>query len=83
MRLREAVRDTAVLRTAALLSLVGGTTILVTDDKLVSTLIVGITVGVVVKVVATYGTLFGAAVWVAADAGSQRHARGFDRQPDR
>ena len=83
MSLREAVRDAAMLRTAVLLSLVGGTTILVTDDELVSTLIVGTTLGVVLKLIATYGALLGAAVWVAADAGSQRNARGFDRQTDR
>ncbi len=36
MTIREAIRDASVLRAAALLSLVGGSTILVTDEKLVS-----------------------------------------------
>jgi hypothetical protein len=67
MSIRRALANGSVLRAATLVSLIGGTALLATDDKVVAALTIGISVGVVAKLFATYAALFAAAVWTAAD----------------
>lgn len=65
MSLRRALRDRSVLRTAAYLSLVGGTALVVADDQ-VTILANGPSLAVVVKTALSYAALFLVAISAAA-----------------
>ena len=69
------VRTGSVPRAAALLSRIGGAVLLRPDDQVTAALTLRVSVGVLLKIFATYAALFGAAVWTATAAEHQEPAR--------
>ena len=75
MTLHSALRSAAVLRAATMLSLLGGTLLLATDEKVWAVLSTGVSLGLVLKMLATYAALVAAAVWTTADLDESRAIR--------